>query len=166
MDSVSKKVVVAHGGVMVVCTLLLALLMAQGNARLQAVEDHTRSMAGDTREMASSTRIHYEPSTFQLDMSDQRKKYEEGHGIPACAEFVRAHVNGDGRGLRELVQQGYYVMNTTTHTQTGNQTNFDTGRLKPESETGYKSCHTTGLLYVLRKDLGEFALDGTGEEAG
>ena len=41
--------------------------------------------------------------------------------------------------------------------QTGNQTNETTGRAKPEAEVGYKSCDTTGLLYILRKDLGEAA---------
>ena len=166
MDSVSKKIVVAHGGVMVLCTLVIGLLMAQGNARLQAVEDNTRSMAGDTREMASATRVHYEPTTFQIAVADLSNQYAPGRGIPACADHVREYVNGDDKRLVELVGEGYYVMNTTTHSQTGNQTNRDTGRLKPESETGYKTCSTTGLLYVLRKDLSEAAPGGAEEGPG
>ena len=155
MDGVSKALVVLHGLGMVACAAVLGGLLAVGNARLSQLEQNTGTMASHTREMASSTRVHYEPTTFNVSLSDRSKTYTPGYGIPACTKNVRQSVNGDNRSVWELMAEGYYVMNTATHSQTGNQTDESTGRSKSESEVGYKACDTTGLLYILRKDLGE-----------
>ena len=88
-----------------------------------------------------------------MNVSDSSLTYADGHGVPACAEHVRLVTNGDEMTLEDLVVQGYYVINTTTHSQTGNQHNYETGRIKSESETDYISCDTTGILYILRKDV-------------
>ncbi len=154
MDRSSQMAVGVMAFVLVVCTGVLATMLTTTNKRLAEVAVSIASVAGDTEELASATRVHYEPQTFVVDMTTRSKIYEEGHGIPACRQQVMRYVNGDTIGLYDLFLEGWYVLSVSTHEVTGNQNNQATGRLKPESETGYKTCDTQGLLYILRKDLG------------
>jgi hypothetical protein len=134
-------------GFLLLCT---ALVMVQ----LWSVNRSLRSIGTSTEELASTTRVHYEPTTFVVNVTRTSDTYKPGKGIPACSEYVRQIVNGDSQSFDDLRADGYYVVSVTTHSQTGNQTNVTTGRRKPEKETGYEACNTTGLLYILRRDLG------------
>ena len=150
--------------VVVVCTTVVVAMLAVTNKRLAEVTAATTRVANDTMELASATRVHYEPQTFNINMRDQSLKYKDGHGIPACDANVREFVNGDQKQLHDLAREGWYVLSVSTHEVTGNQTNFETGRLKSESETGYRTCSTQGLLYILRRDLGPLAAEEASSE--
>jgi hypothetical protein len=133
--------------------MLVLLCTGLGMWQLSKMNTSLNSIDTSAEELASTTRVQYEPTTFTIKVSRESDTYKPGKGIPACIDYVRQKLNGDEQSLAKLMEDGYYVVNVTTHSQTGNQTDKETGAFKSESETGYRSCGTTGLLYILRKDL-------------